>query len=72
MRTGYVQTGPGKGGGPPPVSVPPDSPEWITPQLIESTLRVWQPFYGEAQLSPADAVQILVGTGRLLAVLSGR
>lgn len=48
------------------------TPEWITPELVEATIRVWQPFYGKAQLSPADAVQILVGTGRLLAVLDGR
>lgn len=53
-------------------AVPADAPAWITPELIDHTIRTWQPFYGKAQLSPADAVQILVGVGRLLSVLDGR
>jgi hypothetical protein len=48
-----------------------DAPAWITPSLIERTLRIWQPFYKEAQLTPAHAVQILVGMGRLFAALEG-
>lgn len=59
-------------GSAPTGELPAGTPEWITPELVDRTIRVWQPFYREAQLSPADAVQILVGTGRLLAVLDGR
>lgn len=49
-----------------------DAPAWITPALIELTIRIWQPFYGKAQLSAADAVQIIIRTGGLFSVLGGR
>lgn len=51
-------------------ALPPGTPAWITPELVQLTLTTWQPFY-EARLSVADAVRILVGTGRLFGVLSG-
>lgn len=72
MRARRDQSEGGVGRESPQESLPSGTPEWITPELVEATIRVWQPFYGKAQLSPADAVQILVGTGRLLAVLDGR
>lgn len=72
MPARRLQTEPGGRGETPQQPLPPGTPEWITPELVDRTIRVWQPFYGKAQLSPADAVQILVGTGRLLAVLDGR
>ncbi|MBX3359857.1 MAG: hypothetical protein KF705_00220 [Phycisphaeraceae bacterium] len=72
MRARRDQPEDGVGRDSPQAPLPPGTPEWITPDLVERTIRVWQPFYGKAQLSPADAVQILVGTGRLLAVLDGR
>lgn len=53
-------------------AVPTGAPAWITPQLVALTLRIWQPFYTKAQLSPADAVQMLMSVGRLCAVLGGR
>lgn len=46
-----------------------ESPDWITRELVEETLRIWQPFYKEP-LIPNDALEILSGVGRLLEVLS--
>jgi hypothetical protein len=51
--------------------VPAGSPDWITPELIEATIRVWQPYY-EAILTPDDAVTMIMGVGRLFEVLSSR
>ena len=45
-------------------------PAWISSELIEDTLRVWQPYY-EHCLTIDDAVQILLGVDRLLDVLQG-
>ena len=45
-------------------------PDWITPELIEETLRVWQPYYAEP-LTVEDAAGMLTGAGRLLSVLTG-
>ncbi len=45
-------------------------PEWITPELIADTVRVWQPYYAEP-LTAKDAVGILMAVGNLFAVLSG-
>lgn len=52
-----------------PVAVPPDTPAWITPELIRLTLKVWQPYYAQ-RLTPEDAVTIVRNAGRLFAVLS--
>ncbi len=52
-------------------SLPDGAPAWITPELIESTLRVWQPHYA-IRLSPADAVTILRSVGRLFEAFGGR
>ncbi|QDT57080.1 hypothetical protein Pan44_51460 [Caulifigura coniformis] len=49
--------------------VPAGLPGWITVELIEKTLRVWQRFY-EARLTVDDAVAILLDTGQLLDALS--
>ncbi len=43
-------------------------PAWITPELIEDTIRVWQPYYATA-LTPQDAITIVRDLGRLLDVL---
>jgi hypothetical protein len=51
--------------------VPAGSPDWITPELIEATIRTWQPYY-EAILTPEDAVTMIMGVGRLFEVLSSR
>ncbi len=41
---------------------------WITPELIERTRRVWQPYYSQP-LTSADAIEILENTARLIAAL---
>ncbi|MDQ3329259.1 MAG: hypothetical protein M3552_01180 [Planctomycetota bacterium] len=51
------------------VRVPAGAPRWVTPELIAHTLRVWQPYY-EIQLIPEDALEIMMGVGRLIEVLS--
>jgi hypothetical protein len=51
------------------VAVPAGAPSWVTPELIEHTLRVWQPFYQD-QLIPEDALEIILNIGCLVDVLS--
>ena len=43
-------------------------PAWISSELIEDTIRVWQPYY-DHRLTIDDAIQILIGVDRLLEVL---
>jgi len=50
-------------------AVPPGTPRWISPELIEQTIRTWQPYY-EKPLTPEDAVAMITGVGRLVDVLS--
>lgn len=47
----------------------PNLPVWITPQLVERTLRVWQK-YAPQPLTIEDAYTILLSVGRLFAVLA--
>jgi hypothetical protein len=49
--------------------VPAGTPDWITPELIEQTIRVWQPYY-QATLTPEEAVTMILGVGRLFQALS--
>ncbi len=49
--------------------VPAGTPDWITAELIEQTIRVWQPYY-EATLTPEEAVTMILTVGRLYQVLS--
>jgi hypothetical protein len=46
----------------------PGAPCWITTELIEATIRVWQPFY-KNPLTRADALEILQRVGHLIDVL---
>jgi hypothetical protein len=55
---------------PPPLTVPVGAPQWVTVELIEHTIRVWQPFYPD-QLIPDDALEIIMSVGRIVDVLSG-
>ena len=55
--------------GAPPSIVPAGTPDWITPELVEATIRVWQPYY-EALLTPEEACKMLLYVGRLYQVLS--
>ncbi len=50
-------------------TVPAGAPDWITPQLIEATIRVWQPYYAHV-LSPEEAVTMIQNVGRLFSALS--
>ena len=49
--------------------LPAGTPDWITADLIEQTIRVWQPYYG-AVISPEEAVTMIQSVGRLYQALS--
>lgn len=49
-------------------SVLENAPEWVTPELLESTLETWQPYY-EGRLTSADALEILLRVGQLVDAL---
>jgi hypothetical protein len=51
------------------IRVPAGAPSWVTPELLEHTIRVWQPYY-QVQLIPADALEIIMSVGQLVDVLS--
>ena len=51
------------------VTVPPGAPAWISAELIEETLRVWQPYY-TGPLTTEDAIDIMQAAGQLVEVLS--
>jgi hypothetical protein len=51
--------------------VPAGTPDWITAELIEATIRTWQPYY-EATISPEEAVTMIMDVGRLFEALSSR
>jgi len=51
--------------------VPAGAPDWITAELIEATIRVWQPYY-QATLTPDDALIMILDVGRLFEALSSR
>lgn len=52
-----------------PSIVPAGTPDWITPELIEATIRTWQPYYKEV-LTPEEAVTMILSVGRLFDALS--
>lgn len=52
------------------IPVPTGAPSWVTPTLLEHTLRVWQPYYA-APLTPEDALAIIQSVGCLIEVLAG-
>lgn len=49
--------------------VPAGAPDWITAELIERTIAVWQPYYADV-ISPEEAVTIIIDVGRLFDALS--
>ena len=49
--------------------LPAGAPDWITAELIEATIRVWQPYYEEV-LTPEEAVTMILTVGRLFYALS--
>jgi hypothetical protein len=44
--------------------VPAGTPDWVTAELVEATIRTWQPYY-QARLTPDDAVTMILNVGRL-------
>ncbi|MBX9787485.1 MAG: hypothetical protein K2Y37_01090 [Pirellulales bacterium] len=50
--------------------VPAGAPSWVNAQLINQTIRVWQPYYAEP-LTPEDALAIIQSVGRLIDVFQG-
>jgi hypothetical protein len=44
--------------------VPPGAPRWVTAELIEHTLRVWQPYYAE-RLTFDDALEMILNVAAL-------
>ncbi|MBC7819872.1 MAG: hypothetical protein IAG10_23560 [Planctomycetaceae bacterium] len=51
--------------------VPPGTPAWITGDLIEATIRVWQPHYSEP-ITHEVAVQMLIRVEQLFGALCPR
>ncbi|MFO0858343.1 MAG: hypothetical protein U0640_13425 [Phycisphaerales bacterium] len=51
------------------VVVPPGTPAWITPDLVELTLKVWQKHY-DKPLSIQDAVTIVLNAGQMFGALA--
>jgi hypothetical protein len=49
--------------------VPAGAPSWITTSLIQLTIKTWQPFY-DVQLLPEHALEIIMGAGLMMDVLS--
>ncbi len=49
--------------------VPSGAPSWVTPELLEKTVKVWQPYY-EEELIPEDALAIIMGVGRIFEFLA--
>ncbi len=49
--------------------VPPAAPVWVDGELLALTIRVWQPYY-DAPLTSEDALTMLLGTARLLNVVT--
>lgn len=51
-----------------PRRLPAGTPPWITPELVDRTLAVWQ-LRSREKLTEDDAIQILATVGRLANVL---
>lgn len=50
-------------------TLPPGTPAWVSRELLEETLRVWQPYYRQ-KLTLDDAITICSSVGRLFGLLS--
>jgi hypothetical protein len=48
-----------------PIAAPP----WVTPELIDQTIRVWQPYYAHP-LTANDAIAMILNVGTLWRALS--
>ena len=52
------------------IVVPAGAPSWVTEELIELTLKTWQPFYSR-QLIETDALEMITGVDQLFGMMSG-
>jgi hypothetical protein len=52
----------------PAIAVPPGTPAWITPELVQDTRQTLQPYYPDP-LTVADAIEILQNVAHLLDAL---
>ena len=50
------------------VTVPAGTPDWITAELVEKTIRVWQPYYSTI-LTAEDAIGMIRSVGGLFQAL---
>ena len=48
--------------------LPPGTPPWITPELVQDTIDTWQPYYAD-DLTIVDALEILMSVGNLIDIL---
>lgn len=53
---------------PPEIVLPPATPAWITPELVEQTLNTWQPYYQEP-LTIDDAIGMIRNAGLMFDAL---
>lgn len=44
--------------------IPAGTPDWITPELVEATIRTWQPYY-KTPLTIDDAIEMIRSVGLL-------
>ncbi len=51
------------------VDVPDGAPDWVTAELLEEAIEVWQPYY-EDELSVEDALEITLSVARLAEAVS--
>ncbi|VAX38662.1 hypothetical protein MNBD_PLANCTO02-3401 [hydrothermal vent metagenome] len=49
-------------------SLPPGCPEWVTLELLNKTIQVWQPYYA-TDLKPEDALEIILNVGGLTKII---
>jgi hypothetical protein len=50
--------------------VPSGAPEWVTAELLQEAIEVWQPYYAD-ELSMEDALEITLSVGRLAEAIPG-
>lgn len=51
--------------------LPPATPKWITPELVELTLRTWQRYYSHP-LTVEEAIDMIRNAGRMFDAFSGK
>jgi hypothetical protein len=49
-------------------ALPAGAPSWVTPELLELTIKTWQPYYAET-LTAQDALAMVMGVSCLFELL---